>query len=506
MRIYQRSGNHLKKARVRQYFFEGVESLPVVAEAALVLVHLSLILFLVGLGDAVLKIDTTIGVATVVPIVFCGFIYLYSAIAQIRNPQSPYRNPFLEFILLLIQNLRLGSYYGDGFRPRGVGLARMEARQDKLVMEQTEERKARDVHAVQWLVDSIDWDNEMETFLQAIPGSFNQEWGREVWKAVSFQGNSQPDMRRAQPTPPVDVPVHPRPNLPCPPEGTVYDLCRNMRHLFETYNHGGISINKEARRKRLYACVEPVASLVCLADIQIGWFGEIGEGLSDLGYHERTNEPSTIISNPVFAVRWTCLALVAIRQMVMVEGNQLRELAGFAAGGIARFQLDYGSPDAAALGGAQRIDGYLKTAWRHVTHLHRSLEPWDPNRSEEEIRRILGRGEFQISELERIGNEAGGLEDVDWRICLLQDAMDEATHNLTRLLPGVSFSELKSTGPITIGEAFDFPLVEDTPVTPQFISPGQQLQGLFALGRGLRDIIENQNPGKYRDGRKPGIH
>ncbi len=331
MRIYQRSGNHLKKARVRQYFFEGVESLPVVAEAALALVHLSLILFLVGLGDAVLKIDTTIGVATVVPIVFCGFIYLYSAIAQIRNPQSPYRNPFSEFILLLIQNLRHGSYYGDGFRPRGVGLARMEARQDKVVMEQTEERKARDVHAVQWLVDSIDWDNEMETFLQAIPGSFNQEWGREVWKAVSFQGNSQPDIRRAQPTPPADVPVHLRPNLPCPPEGTVYDLCRNMRYLFETYNHGGISINKEAHRKRSYACIEPVASLVCLADIQICWFGEIGEGLSELGYYERTNEPSTIRSNPVFAVRWTCLALVAIRQMVMVEGNQLRELAGFAA-------------------------------------------------------------------------------------------------------------------------------------------------------------------------------
>src|SRR6266853_4756618 len=60
MRVYQRSGNHLKKARGRQDFFEGVESLPVVAEAALALVHLSLILFLVGLGDGVLKIDTTI--------------------------------------------------------------------------------------------------------------------------------------------------------------------------------------------------------------------------------------------------------------------------------------------------------------------------------------------------------------------------------------------------------------------------------------------------------------
>ena len=112
MCIYQRSGNHLKKARVRQYFFEGVESLPVV----------SLILFLVGLGDAVLKIDTTIGVATVVPIVFCGFIYLYSAIAQIRNPQSPYRNPFSEFILLLIQNLRAVHTTVMASVPEGSGL------------------------------------------------------------------------------------------------------------------------------------------------------------------------------------------------------------------------------------------------------------------------------------------------------------------------------------------------------------------------------------------------
>jgi hypothetical protein len=71
--------------------------------------------------------------------------------------------------------------------------------------------------------------------------------------------------------------------------------------------------------------------------------------------------------------------------------------------------------------------------------------------------------------------------------------MDEATHRLTRRLPGVSFSELKPTGPITISEAFDFPFVEDTPVTPQLIFPEHQIQSLCTLGRILRDIIEGQN-------------
>jgi hypothetical protein len=78
--------------------------------------------------------------------------------------------------------------------------------------------------------------------------------------------------------------------------------------------------------------------------------------LSEQGYNERINEPLTIRSNPSFVVRWTCLSLVAIRQMVMAEGNRVRELVGFAVSGITRFQMDYGAPDAAALRGAERID------------------------------------------------------------------------------------------------------------------------------------------------------
>jgi hypothetical protein len=329
----------------------------------------------------------------------------------------------------------------------------------------------------------------MDTFVLAIPGSFNQEWGREVWQAVSAPDDSQPepDTRGSQPTSPADVTVHPRPS-----EGTtVDDLCRCVRYLFGTYHDEGDSTNKEAR---MHGCIETAASLVCCADVQLGRFGEVGEVLSELGEKEGINKLPTIRSKPIFTVRWTCLSLVAIRQMVMVEGNRVRELAGFAVDGIARFRLDYDAPDPAALNVAQRIDEYLKTAWECVKNLHRAFEPWDLNRTEEEIRNILGGCKIQISKLERIENEAKGM-DVDWRISLLQDAMDEATHRLTRLLPGVSYNELRPSGPgpIPIGEAFDFPLFGNTPITPQFIFPGQQLQGFFSLGRGLRDIIENRN-------------
>ena len=189
MRVSKRTGNPSKKARIRQYFFEAVERLPVMAEFPPGLVHLSLILFFLGLGVAVLRIHTAVGVATVIPIIFCGYTYLDSAISQIKNPQSPYRNPFLDLFLLVAQNLRR-SRYRDHLRSRGVWPVRMEGHQEKLVMEQTEECKARDVRAIQWLFNNIDGNNEMEAFTRAISGFFSQDWGRNVWEVFSIQGNS----------------------------------------------------------------------------------------------------------------------------------------------------------------------------------------------------------------------------------------------------------------------------------------------------------------------------
>jgi len=480
MRIFQQSSNPLKTARIRLFLFEGAERLPVVAEAVPALIHVSLILFFWGLGDIILQIDTAVFVAAVVPIAVCVCLYLYCMIAPIWNPQSPYRTPFSIFIWYLIRVLH--PYY-NCFRGKVVKLASMEVRQEQSAMKETKSRKDRDVRAVRWLVDNINGSNEAQTFVLAIPGSFNQEWGRDVWKGV---------VKDDQSTSTVGPQTQPHPGLPSLREGTtVYDICRSVRYLFETYSNEGAFMDTKERRRRMRGCVETVASLVCCTDVELGLFGEVGEVLSELGDKERTNDPLTIRSNLSFTVSWTCLSLVAIWKMV--DGNKLQELARFALDGIARFQTDYGGPDSMALTSAQRIDDYLKKAWAPVERLHLAFEPWSQNRKGSEIRRILNSCDASISELERIAIEAVGVEDVDWRISLLQDTMDGTTHKLTRRLPGVLFSELKPAVPIRISEAFDFSFDESTPVPPQLVFPGQQIQSLCTLGRRLRDIIEGQN-------------
>jgi hypothetical protein len=82
------------------------------------------------------------------------------------------------------------------------------------------------------------------------------------------------------------------------------------------------------------------------------------------------------------------------------------------------------------------------------------------------------------------------MEDVDWRISILQYAMDEATHRLAQ--PGLSFSKLEPSGPILISKAFEFPLVGALQPPHNSYSPDSDFQGLFSLGRGLNDVIEER--------------
>ncbi|KAH9998772.1 hypothetical protein BJV77DRAFT_929133, partial [Russula vinacea] len=60
MRIFQQSRNVLKTARIRLFLFEGIVPLPAVAEAVPGLIHISLLLFLWGLCDIILQIDTAV--------------------------------------------------------------------------------------------------------------------------------------------------------------------------------------------------------------------------------------------------------------------------------------------------------------------------------------------------------------------------------------------------------------------------------------------------------------
>jgi hypothetical protein len=489
MRVFQHSKNPLKAARIQLFLLEGAERLPSVAEFVPGLIHISLILFLWGLCDIILYIDKAAFITTVAPILICVCLYIYCVVESIRNPQSPYRTPFSPYIWRLIQILRCNLYNRirialvNPVQDLQVQATSLEAHREQSAMEQTEGCKNRDVRAIQWLVNNTNGNSETQAFLLAIPGSFNQEWGRDVWKKVVSD----------------DLPTssvgQPRPGLPSIQKGTtVYRLSRCVRKFFERESEGYFIGSKVLQRTGMRRCIETAASLVCCADVKLDSFEELTEMLRDVGDKEHTNDPSTIISNPLFTVRWTCLSIVAIWKMV--DANMLQELAKFALDGFARLHTDYGVPDTMDLTAiAQRIDGYLMEAWPPVVDLNQAFnsEPWSLRRTESEIITILNSREESISELERIAIEALGAEDVDWRISFFQERMDRITHGLLRRLPGVFFNELKSATPIMIREVFDFPYVLVTPVPPLLIFPGQQIQSLCTLGRRLRDIIDIQN-------------
>ncbi|KAH9027418.1 hypothetical protein EDB85DRAFT_1868377, partial [Lactarius pseudohatsudake] len=95
MNVFQRYSNPLKSARLRQYLYEGAEGWYInVAEYVPGLVHISLFLFFLGLGDWLLALKRTIGIAIIVLITICGFLYALSTFTPILNPQSPFQNPF----------------------------------------------------------------------------------------------------------------------------------------------------------------------------------------------------------------------------------------------------------------------------------------------------------------------------------------------------------------------------------------------------------------------------
>jgi len=343
--------------------------MPVIAEAVPGLLHVSLFLFFVGLGDFVLNTNTAVCLSTIVPIGICGLFYILTTFAPVIYPQSPYQNSFSGLIWYLVQTLRGRSYKDRDGNSKFVS-ANMTQGQMQLAMEETEERKGRDTRSIKWLLDSLTEDSELESFTMAIPGSFNGEWSAEVWTRMSKLAedkNGRPHRKEHGNGPPSDTHLNaalplvaqpssrfrivPKPfgsivrllrtrtathshtnTIALPPtlhspathfpvvtiheRGVVRELSRRISHLFETCKNRGSFASDELWRRRTRACVEGAASLVFFADADLEWFGDIGRLLRDIGKVEKTRESSLMGMDQSFVTRWTCLSITATRSML----------------------------------------------------------------------------------------------------------------------------------------------------------------------------------------------
>jgi hypothetical protein len=186
MHVFQRYSDPLGSARIRQYLYEGREGcyMSVVAEVVPCLLHVSLFLFFAGLGDYVLKINTAVGLSTIVPIGISSLFYILTTFAPVIYPQSPYLNLFSGLVWYMVQTLRGRRCKDRDGESKSVSV-NMAQGQIQLAMEETEGRKGRDARSLRWMLDNLTEDSELELFTMAIPGSFNGNWSSEVWTRMS---------------------------------------------------------------------------------------------------------------------------------------------------------------------------------------------------------------------------------------------------------------------------------------------------------------------------------
>ena len=287
--------------------------------------------------------------------------------------------------------------------------------QMQLAMEETVARMGRDVWAIRWLIDNLTEDAEMEKFLSAIPGSFNTDWGTEVWKKVGkheSEGHSQdepvtrpqgattahrpsssrsirgvlgPIIHLVRKPAPCHPPTHAtrrssvshRPNVH-PHSSTAHIREENVVHELGTRIARSVEICKNRKlfsnndgswRKRTRACIEATASLVCCANAKLARFGDISKLLGDIGSFEKIRELSLAGTDELFVTRWTCLSLVAIRP-ILADNQSVQIRAGQMTNRFAK-EDDIGNNH--DLTAAQNIDKTVQKASLCLLRLHDAL-------------------------------------------------------------------------------------------------------------------------------------
>jgi hypothetical protein len=548
MQLFERFGNPLKRARLRQYLYEGAEgwNLSLMAESVPGLIHVSLFLFFLGIIDSLFSLNTTIAITTIFPITICGLFYVLSTFAPIMKPQYPFRTPLSSLIWCLTRKLHSQTYldWAPGGAPnlRTVSLNLFKG-QLQLAMEENEGRKHRDVRAIRSLIKSKTTDDEMDSFVVAIPGTFTSKWGVEVWRMVvngneDEAANSRPNGATVRPQTVGDSQVsvlphhglpqhtrHPRsplrffgqflgtripddvtvsstishaPNAPHATKNLVIsDLCKRVRHLVDTCN----STSKElSSRKRARGCVEAVASLVLCANVNLEPFGGLGRLLYNVGEIEKIRELSAAGSDGSFVTRWTCLYLVVVTRRTL---NDL-SISGQARGAIRRlsaFRLEddgretsIEDVDEKALENSRRIDDYFETARQFCVGLEGAFSLSQEERTSEQVREVLARvHEADISQLESAIPVADETQFIDTCVSELNRSIGYA------LLPGVSFDEFKRTELIQPVEFFSILAGDAQEFVPQIIFLSQRLRLLCSYAPKLREIIKGAGDGTYQE-------
>ena len=180
-----------KRARIREFFADGVEKfhLPEAVGVLPTLLHLSLFLFFSGLLIFLFNINHTVFSVVVWWVGFSAGIYACITFLPIFRPESPYYAPlsspvwflytgipYVTFRIFWLLKYHLGSLPGELTLPlltRSI-VAYRKRLMDGIVKtaQETASKLSVDIDGriLKWTFDAVDEDHELEQFLEGIPG------------------------------------------------------------------------------------------------------------------------------------------------------------------------------------------------------------------------------------------------------------------------------------------------------------------------------------------------
>ena len=454
MRIFQRYSRPLRLAKIRQYLFEGSmrRDMLVLTDAVPGLVHFSLFLFLSGLADSLLNAYTTVGKSTLFVIVLCATLYIIITVAPVINPQSPYRTPYSPLVWYIARRLKvqLGGMFG--FTLNLLSSTMAEA-QMQIVMKPGPAGWLRDARAIGWLVNVLAFNvQDAGSLASAIIGTFETRWSENPWVREGIYSQKK--------------------------------LHRDVRGLFERCSDRRSFKSEDEWRMHARACTETMALFVFSMGANIALIKNPVKVLSDIGSSGGTREVTEIRSNQPFAIRWTCLSLVAIQELL--DSSTLQLHAKITLQQLSAFHPeDSLDPTAAALWNARRIDEQFAAAWNHVKRLGQEPNAWvEEGQTREPTTAKLPQ---DTPELTAILKQVENMEqlEMDTSLSELELRINKVTHDLIQKLPGVEFDDF--TRSTTVEQTL---ALVAGPVRPQLIYLSRLLRRLCGINQEWR----NQGP------------
>ena len=220
-----------KRARIRSFLKEGVETFGVtgLVNAIPVLLHISVFFFMVGIFEFLHSMNSPIAYLTIGIVgVFLGF-YLIFTLLPILHENCPYRTPLSVICWRILQSVHLLRLRNDKGKCAPI-MQSLSNYREYIATKPSPARRARDEKALHGLLESSARDGDFEQIVSGIPdflSSHDDNPGIVLWEKFQCEDIA---------------------------------LCTRITNLLMTCQSGGI-LSETARHRRAQVCLNAIWSM-----------------------------------------------------------------------------------------------------------------------------------------------------------------------------------------------------------------------------------------------------